>query len=156
VTSAPYVSGQTIQVDGMAVSVSGAPASGDSFEIVPSTSTLSVFDALDKAVGDLATPRRTGWVVAQSNADNLRNIDSVLNTLQASRAYAGAVLNQIDAETDRLSGMKLTAQTVRSNAEDVDMVAAISTFQNRQSGYDAALKSYSMVQRLSLFQYLGG
>jgi flagellar hook-associated protein 3 FlgL len=34
------------------------------------------------------------------------------------------------------------------------MVQAISDFQNKQSGYDAALKSYSMVQRLSLFQYL--
>ena len=34
------------------------------------------------------------------------------------------------------------------------MVAALSQFQNKQSGYDAALKSYSMVQRMSLFQYL--
>ena len=31
---------------------------------------------------------------------------------------------------------------------------AISKFQNMQTGYDAALKSYSMVQRLSLFEYL--
>jgi flagellar hook-associated protein 3 FlgL len=36
------------------------------------------------------------------------------------------------------------------------MVQAISSFQAKQSGYDAALKSYSMVQRLSLFQYLSG
>ena len=34
------------------------------------------------------------------------------------------------------------------------MVHAISDFQAKQSGYDAALKSYAMVQRLSLFQYL--
>ena len=34
------------------------------------------------------------------------------------------------------------------------MVQAISDFQNQQTGYDAALKAYSMVQRLSLFQYL--
>ena len=31
---------------------------------------------------------------------------------------------------------------------------AISDFQNQQTGYDAALKTYSMVQRMSLFQYL--
>ena len=36
------------------------------------------------------------------------------------------------------------------------MVHAISDFQNKQTGYDAALKSYSMVQRLSLFQYVNG
>jgi flagellar hook-associated protein 3 FlgL len=34
------------------------------------------------------------------------------------------------------------------------MMAAVSEFQNRQSGYDAALKTYSMVQRLSLFEYI--
>ncbi len=34
------------------------------------------------------------------------------------------------------------------------MIAAISEFENRQTGYDAALKSYSMVQRMSLFQYI--
>jgi flagellar hook-associated protein 3 FlgL len=36
------------------------------------------------------------------------------------------------------------------------MVSAISTFQNEQNGYDAALKSYAMVQQLSLFQYVNG
>jgi flagellar hook-associated protein 3 FlgL len=36
------------------------------------------------------------------------------------------------------------------------MVQAIADFQNRQTGYDAALKAYSIVQRMSLFQYLNG
>jgi len=35
-------------------------------------------------------------------------------------------------------------------------VHAISDFQNQQTGYDAALKSYASVQRLSLFQYVNG
>ena len=34
------------------------------------------------------------------------------------------------------------------------MTAAISDFQNKQTGYDAALKTYSLVQQMSLFQYL--
>ena len=36
------------------------------------------------------------------------------------------------------------------------MVQALSDFQAKQSGYDAALKTYSLVQRMSLFQYLNG
>jgi ATP-dependent protease ClpP protease subunit len=74
--------------------------------------------------------------------------------LQRSRAVAGEALVRVDNETGRLDGQKLAAQTERSNAEDLDMVDAISKFQNQQTGYDAALKSYSMVQRMSLFQYL--
>ena len=156
VTAAPYVTGQAITVDGMTVSVSGAPAAGDSFAIAPSTPTLSVFAALDKAIAGLSSGGRTGSQVAQANADSLRDVDAVLGNLQTARVAAGAVLNRIDSETDRLGNQKLASQTERSNAEDVDMVHAISDFQNRQNGYDAALKSYAMVQRLSLFQYVNG
>jgi flagellar hook-associated protein 3 FlgL len=156
VVAAPYVSGQAITVDGMTVAVSGSPASGDQFQIAPSTPTLGVFDVLDRAISALKTPGRTGSQIAQANADGLRDIDSVLGNLGTARAAAGQVLNRIDNETDRLDAQKLASTTERSNAEDVDMVHAISDFQNKQSGYDAALKSYAMVQRLSLFQYVNG
>jgi flagellar hook-associated protein 3 FlgL len=154
VTAAPYTSGQNIVVDGMSVKVSGEPASGDTFTIAPSTATLSVFDVLDKAVADLGTAGRTSAQIAQSNTDNLRNVDSAMALLQGSRAVAGEALQRVDNETGRLDSQKLAAQTERSNAEDLDMVDAISKFQNQQTGYDAALKSYSMVQRMSLLQYL--
>jgi flagellar hook-associated protein 3 FlgL len=156
VTAAPYVSGQAITVDGMTVSVSGTPASGDSFDLAPSTPTLSVFDTLDQAIAGLNTTGRTASQVAQANGDSLRDVDSVLTNLGAARAAAGQVLNRIDSEGSRLDTQKLASTTERSNAEDVDMVHAISDFQNKQSGYDAALKSYAMVQRLSLFQYVNG
>ncbi len=156
VTAAPYVSAQSIAVDGMTVTVSGTPASGDQFQIAPSTPTLSVFATLDKAITGLQTAGRTGSQIAQANADNLRDVDSVMGNLQTARAAAGAVLNRIDNESSRLDTQKLASTTERSNAEDVDMVHAISDFQNKQSGYDAALKSYAMVQRLSLFQYVNG
>ena len=156
VTAAPYVSGQAITVDGMTVSVSGTPATGDQFQIVPSTPTLSVFATLDKAITGLQTTGRTASQITQATGENLRDVDSVMGNLPTARAAAGAVLNRIDSETDRLGAQKLASTTERSNAEDVDMVHAISDFQNKQSGYDAALKSYAMVQRLSLFQYVNG
>ena len=156
VTAAPYVSGQAITVDGMTVSVSGAPANGDQFQIAPSTPTLSVFDTLDKAIAGLQSSGRTTSQVAQATSENLRNADSVMGNLQTARAAAGAVLNRIDSLSGQLDTQKLASTTERSNAQDVDMVHAISDFQNKQSGYDAALKSYAMVQRLSLFQYVNG
>jgi flagellar hook-associated protein 3 FlgL len=156
VTAAPYVSGQAITVDGMTVAVSGTPASGDSFDLAPSTPTLSVFDTLDRAIAGLNTTGRTASQVAQANGDSLSNLDAVLTNLDAARAAAGDVLNRIDSEGSRLDAQKLASTTEQSNAEDVDMVHAISDFQNKQSGYDAALKSYAMVQQLSLFQYVNG
>ena len=149
----PFLPGKAIKVDGLSFTVTGKPVVGDEFTVKPSSATLSVFDTLDKAVAELARPM-TGAQLQQSNSENLRNVDAVMGTLQSARAMAGEVLSLIDNETDRLGRLKLSSQTERSAAEDLDLVQAISDFQNRQSGYDAALKSYAMVQRMSLFQYI--
>jgi flagellar hook-associated protein 3 FlgL len=149
-----FASGQSIQVDGMAATIQGAPANGDAFQLAPSTSSLSVFDMLDRAVAGLKTPNRSPTQIAQANAVNLSGLDSVLGQSLAGRSQVGATLNRIDRVGERLSALKLSSQTERSNAEDLDMTQAISDFSNRQTGYDAALKAYSMVQRLSLFNYV--
>jgi flagellar hook-associated protein 3 FlgL len=117
--------------------------------------TLSVFDVIDQAVGELLTAGRSSAQIAQTVADGLGRVDAVSENLGRFRARAGEALNRIDAIGERLAQGKLDAQTERSDAEDLDLVAAISEFQARQSGYDAALKAYSSVQRLSLFEYLG-
>lgn len=115
---------------------------------------LSVFDVLDRVAGQLSTTGMTGSQVQQVVSDGLRDVDASANHLLAARAAAGDALNRTDQLEQRVADSKLAAQTARSNAEDLDMVQAISDFQNQQSGYDAALKTYSTVQRLSLFQYL--
>jgi len=115
---------------------------------------LSVFDVLDRIVTELGTTGRTGDQIKQTVSDGLRDVDSVANNLIAQRSAAGETLNRTDAVEQRISASKLAAQTERSSAEDLDMVQALSEFQNKQSGYDAALKTYSMVQKLSLFSYI--
>jgi len=118
------------------------------------TATISVFSALDKMITALQTAGQTSAQVAQTISTGLTELDATAGTLSSWRSRAGEALNRIDAISGRLSGEKLDAERARSAAEDLDLVAAISDFQNRQTGYDAALKSYSIVQRLSLFDYL--
>ena len=72
----------------------------------------------------------------------------------ALRSRVGETLNRADAIEQRIGAQKVGAQAQKSQAEDLDMVEAISAFQNRQSGYQAALQAYASVQRLSLFQCL--
>jgi flagellar hook-associated protein 3 FlgL len=155
VTAAPYVSGQAIAVDGMSVVIQGAPANGNSFDLLASSGTLSIFDSLDAAAVALDTPSQTGAQRAQANSLALRDIDSFSGTLQTQRTAAGEALNRVDNEVVRLEAQGLRNQSERSSAVDLDMVQAVAEFQSRQTGYDAALKSYAMVQRLSLFDYLG-
>ena len=155
-TNLAFTPGQRVAVDGLAATITGQPASGDTFDLVPSSASLSVFDVLDRAVAGLKTPGRSGTQIAQGTVENLNHLDAVLGGVLAARGRVGATLNRIDAVADRLEAQNLASRTERSNAEDADMTQVISDFSNRQTGYEAALKAYSMVQRLSLFNYLNG
>ena len=156
VAGAAYVSGRAIEIDGMAFNVSGAPAAGDAFELTLATPTLGVFDTFDRVIAELKTPLRTGAAVTQGVQRGLADLDGSMGALLSLRSRVGELLNRTDSIEGRIAAQALAAQTERSNAEDLDMVQAISDFQNQQTGYDAALKTYATVQRMSLFQYLNG
>jgi flagellar hook-associated protein 3 FlgL len=111
-----------------------------------------VFDALDAAA--LATPTRSSGAIAQTTASGLRDVDSLLSRLSSSRSAAGGALERIDNVGATHDAASTNGQIERSRAEDLDLTAAISDFQNNQIGYQAALQTYASVQRLSLFDYL--
>lgn len=118
--------------------------------------TLSAFDLLDRIATDLETPGRDNTAITQTVRDGVRGLDAVMDHLGAVRSHMGESLNRADAVEVRLSQQALMASADRSAAEDLDMVQAVSDFQQQQTGYDAALKAYAMVQRLSLFDYVSG
>ena len=155
-TDVPFTSGQAIEIDGMAFTVTGEPADGDQFEIAPSTSDLSVFDALDQVVNSLKTGGSTPTQVAQAVQSGLRDIDQGLGQLQSSRSLAGETLNRIEGVQSRVTDLKLFAQTTESDATDLDETQAISDFANQQTGYQVALQTYASLQKMSLFQFING
>lgn len=156
VTSGAFKPGQAITADGMAFTISGTPVDGDAFAIAGSKTGLKVFDVIDKAITDLNTPLRTPVQVTQSNTASIRDIDAVMGNLQSGRSQVGERLNNLDGTETRLAALKQYSSEERSAAEDLDMVQGISDFQNQQTGYETALKTYAMVQRMTLFQYIQG
>lgn len=154
----PYTSNQQIAIPGkgMAVAVSGIPADGDTFSITESSNDLNIFTSLDATIAALNGTNQKGGAVQQAVNSGMAQLDSALASVQGARAAVGEQLNRMDGIQTRNEGLKLAAQTEKSNAEDLDMVSAISSFQNQQTGYQAALQSYAAVQKLSLFQYING
>ncbi len=154
VASGAFTPGLNIQFDGISVAIAGAPVDGDNFSVAPATNSLKLFDVLDRAVNELNTPLRNSAQIQQSNVGRLRDLDAVMGNLQNVRSQVGERLNNLDGTETRLAALKQYSTEERSAAEDLDMVQGISDFQNQQSGYDTALKTYAMVQRMSLFQYI--
>jgi len=154
VASDSFTPGQSIAFDGMSMAITGTPTDGDQFTVAPATNNLKVFDVLDRTIADLKAPQRTGAQISQANAVDLRDLDAVMGNMQNVRSQVGQTMNNLDNTATRTSSLKLNAQTEQSNAEDLDMVSGISEFQNQQTGYQAALQTYAMVQRMSLLQYI--
>ena len=150
----PLVPGASISVDGMTVHIKGLPADGDSFTLAPSKPDLDAFAALDRAITQLKNPQANAGQVAQAVNSGLRDIDAVLGRMQSARAEVGSTLTRLDAIDGRNQDRNVWAKSVQANAEDLDMVQAISSFQNQQTGYQAALQSYAAVHRMSLFDYI--
>ncbi len=166
VTSGNYVIGQPLILGGLQVVVRGEPADGDQLVIAPSATTgpgSGLFGALDSAItGMLSTGVNTAAGASSGDASlhqaiarGLAEVDTAMDRLQAVRAQSGSLLNRADSISDIQERNTIQLEADRSRAEDLDMVKGIADFQNQQTAYEAALKSYSSVQRLSLFNYIG-
>ncbi len=151
-TAQPYVSGQAIAFDGMRLDIQGAPASGDSFAVTPS-SNESVFKTISDLITTLNTP------VAGSNLANglnrgINNLDNALGNVLTVRATLGLRLNEIDTLQTTGEDMGLQLKQTLSQLQDVDYNKAISDLTQQQVTLQAAQKSFAQVANLSLFTYL--
>jgi flagellar hook-associated protein 3 FlgL len=138
--------------DGISIVPKGTPANGDSMTIVPS-SNVSLFTVLDDAINSINNASNSN-VLTHAIGKAIAEIDAGMSRLQSGRGQAGDLLNRADLIDSNMLSRTNQIQNDRSRAEDIDMVKGISDFQTQQIGYDAALKTYAQVQRLSLFNYM--
>ena len=150
VASGTYNSGQSISFDGLALTVSGQPVSGDQLKLTP---TYSIFQSLDKLVSALSAPATVNSK-GQSISQALSAIDASMNLMQASRGQAGEYLNLADRIDTSLTARSDQLEKDRGQAVDLDMAEGISRLQTNQTAYEIALKSYAQFQKLTLFNYL--
>lgn len=155
-TGAYNASGTPISFDGMQVTVSGAPANNDSFQLRAGAK-QSVFQTLNDLVNLLKTPTTTaasktnlahGLDIANGNLDNA--LDNVLTV----RASAGSRLKELDSLDDLGSDLDLQYSSSLSQLQDLDYTAAITTYSKQKTTLEAAQQSFVQTTSLSLFKYL--
>ena len=148
-----YTPGQAITFDGLSLVANGAPANGDTVQVVPSTTT-NLFKVMDDAITAIGDTNLTSSQRAQAVGLALTQVDTGLNQLLAARSQAGEWLNRADNIQNAQEGRTLQLSADKSRAEELDMVKGISDFTRFQTGYQTALQSYAQVQKLSLFNFI--
>ncbi len=156
VSSGTYTNPLTLSVDGLRVSISGAPANGDQFSVTPS-GFQSIFDTVAAAITTLRTAAGTATTNAALSTKLgglMASAGQALDHMLLARADIGTSLAELEAYESMNDDRSLEYQTRLSHIEDLDFAKAAGELSRRQVTFEAALKSYTSVSRLSLFNYL--
>ena len=115
----------------------------------------SLFKELDTAITDIRNAT-SGSAANQSSViqNGLANIDQGMDRLSSLRGFAGDMLNRADRITGDQEVRSIQLEADRSRGEDMDLVKCFSDFEQTKMGYQAALQTYAMVQKMSLFNYI--
>jgi flagellar hook-associated protein 3 FlgL len=156
ITSGAYQQGNAISFNGAQVTVTGAPAAGDTFLIAPATKE-SIFKTLDDLGSALAADPRDLSSRSQlytSLAAALQQVDQGLTHVLDLRAETGARLSMIDATTESRDGLSVNLQKSLSEMQDLDYAEAISRMNQQMVSLQAAQAAYTRLGQMSLFDYL--
>lgn len=157
VQSGSYQAGQTLDLPGLRLKLSGTPADGDSLSVGPGgnqsvfTRVRSLIDAA-KTLGSGSAADRAQSQTRYNQA--LGGVDAGMIHLSTVRASVGTRLATLDDVDAQLSGLDLQLQTTLSDVRDLDYAEAISRLQIQTTSLQAAQAVFAKVQGLTLFNYL--
>lgn len=152
VSAQPYTSGQAISFGGMQVTITGAPANGDTFTVAPSTN-QSVFQSISNIITALQSGNSTTATNAISG-NGLQNIDNALSHFSSVEASQGLRLNELSMLQTASTNMDVQLKQNISTLQDTNYTATITALNQQQLALQAAQKSYAQVASLSMFTYL--
>lgn len=151
-----FTAGTAIAFDGLQMTITGAPANGDSFTVAPSTK-QSVFQMLQNAVDLLSKPTGGTAGVAQLTAGllgSISNIDNALDHVNTVRASVGVRENEVDALGTSSAATDTAGQAHLSDLQDTDYASAVATLAKQQAALTAAQKTFTAIGNKTLFDYL--
>lgn len=151
-----YTEDSAFSFDGIELSISGIPATGDVYNVQPSTR-KSVFELLEEVAGALerGTGTDSGYaLLGQSLQSGLAEVTGALERIGAIRTGLGSSLVSLDVQQEYHASAILGFQEARSEVASLDYPEAISRLSNSLQVLESAQQSFISTQNLSLFRIL--
>lgn len=156
VQTGTYTSGSPITFNGVSVTIAGAPATGDTFEVNRSRNE-SIFDTIGQVVDLLRMPAGDATANAKLTSTlrgSLQQMDQATDHFLGIRAQVGVRLATLDSVDSSREAMDIDLKSTLSDLRDLDYAQAIAQMNQQLVGLQAAQMSYSKISNLSLFNYL--
>lgn len=155
VTTGTYdaTSGGTVSFNGIQATLSGNPATGDTFTIAPAGKS-SAFATLSSLVTTLNSTTLNAGQRATQISQSIEQIDAALNSFGNVQASVGGRLNAVTASQSTAQSRQTDLQTSISNIQDTDYAKATTQLSSEEVALQAAEESYASLSKLSLFNYV--
>ena len=153
VASGAYTSGNAITFNGVAVTVSGVPASGDQFTVAPAGK-ASVFSTLSSLITTLKSGSLSSAQITTQIGGAIQQIDNALSGFANVQASVGGRLNAITTSANSAQTTQTQLQGTVSQLSDTDYAAAVTRLSTQELALQAAQESYASIAKLSLFNYV--
>lgn len=144
--------------NGGQISMAGAPAAGDIFNIRPA-GTTDVFSILSTIVTEAEKGYQFADTGTRQDFDQqlgfaLSNIQSAMDNILKYQANYGSRMKEAEDLQSAGSDRGLQYQTTLSRLEDIDLTKTISDLSRTEMALQAAQMSFSQISKLSLFNYI--
>lgn len=156
VTSGTYTAGTPIQFNGVSIAITGAPATGDTFQVNRSR-TESIFDTIGDVLSVLRQPAGNATAnakLASTVQGSLQQLDQASDHFLGVRAQIGVRLATLESADTSREAMDIDLASSLSELRDLDYAQALTKMNQQLVGLQAAQLSYTKISSLSLFNYL--
>jgi len=160
VTPGAYTSGAPIQFGGLQITLTGAPATGDSFAVnTAKNANPDMFGALSDLIGALKTPVDAGTPAAKAQllnslaTANVKLSNSLDNVLTV-RSSVGSRMQELDTLNVNGDSRNLSDKSYLSDIQDLNYTSAITELYQRQMSLQATQQTFVQIRKISLLNYL--
>lgn len=151
--SGNYTQGDEISFNGLKLNPGVASGSSTSFAL-DAPSSDNVLNSLGKMIAALRDPTQTTDQINTLAASTQVHLSNSQNSVNQTIGTVGARLSSLDAITNSNTNLSGISQDKKAEVSEVDLYEAITNLTKENNALDMARKSYAMINKSTLFDYL--
>lgn len=128
----------------------------NAFMSIPSDGggTQSVFDTLQNAINVLNDPNATDAQVQTAMKSGMADLNAAMDRISTVHTQVGVSLNVITSQQSANDNLTTSLNTQQQGLVGIDLPTVLVNYTATQTAMQAAMKTYSQIAGMSMFQYL--
>lgn len=147
-----YQDGGDISFNGMTITLSGAPAAGDTVS-VQAGGKQDIFSTLNNMIG-LLQGSGSNTQLTNGLSRQMESLDQGLASVSNVQVAVGGRMNTLTQQQSTYSDLNVTYQSALADVQGADAYSAISNLSQQAAALQASQQVFAQVKSLSLFNYI--